>query len=80
MAIDWTGVWPLYLRLWPNWKCHVTAAPPVFTTPFTTAVVVVSAVAPLSEGISPSKGNGTAAGCLIASKSWFIFIMHAFPG
>src|SRR5260370_37975198 len=37
------------------------------------------AVAPLREGNSPSTGNGTAAGCLVASKSWCIFIMHAFP-
>src|SRR5689334_2644187 len=36
-------------------------------------------VALSSEGNSPSKGNGTAAGCLVASKSWFLFIMHAFP-
>src|SRR5258708_9961359 len=37
------------------------------------------AVAPLREGNSPSTGNGTAAGCLVASKSWFIFMMYAFP-
>src|SRR6266700_4567195 len=37
------------------------------------------AVALPSEGNSPSRGNGTAAGCLTASKSWFIFMMSAFP-
>src|SRR5437660_8745732 len=36
------------------------------------------AVAPPREGSSPSIGNGTAAGCLAASKSLFIFIMYAF--
>src|SRR2546421_3538547 len=36
------------------------------------------AVAPPREGISPSMGNGTAAGCLAASKSLFAFMMYAF--
>src|SRR5881275_224318 len=36
-------------------------------------------VAPPREGNSPSMGNGTAAGCLVASKSWFAFMMYAFP-
>src|SRR6266849_2025709 len=36
------------------------------------------AVAPPREGISPSMGNGTAAGCLAASKSLFAFMKYAF--
>src|SRR5712692_4752422 len=36
------------------------------------------AVAPPREGTSPSMGNGTAAGCLAASKSLFAFMMNAF--
>src|SRR6266516_5024528 len=36
------------------------------------------AVAPLKEGNSPSMGNGTAAGCLAASKSLFAFMMNTF--
>jgi hypothetical protein len=35
-------------------------------------------VAPASDGIDPSTGNWTAAGCVVARRSWLALVRNAF--